>query len=102
VTADFSKSAALDQHLAAAIAEFSPRKDQTMARGLRRLKTLSETLVASVDAKAELAADALQKSHDEAVGAVDSIVATIGGEFKSAAADVKDMLNQISNDPTGK
>jgi hypothetical protein len=100
VTADLSKSAALNGFLQDAIAEFSPpAKDKTMSRGLRRLKSLSETLVASVDAKAELAADALQKSHDEAVGAVDSIVATIGGEFKSAAADVKDMLNQITNEP---
>ena len=97
MTADLTKSAALDKHLSDAIVEFSP-KEQNMARGLRRLKNLSETLMASVDAKAEKAADELQKAHDEAAGAVDNIIATIGGEFKAAAADVKDMLNQISNE----
>ena len=98
MTADLSKSAALDKHLQDAIAEFSPKKDQTMSRGLRRLKSLSETLIASVEAEADKAATELQQAHDEAVAAAKSISTTIGGEFKTAAADVKDMLNQISNE----
>ncbi len=97
MTADLTSSAALDQHLQTAIAEFSPRKEQAMPRGLRRLKTLTEQLMASVDAEADKAADELQKTHDEAVEATKSVVAAVGGEFKSATADMKDMLNQISN-----
>jgi len=69
-----------------------------MSRGLRRLKSLTETLMASIDVEADKAASELQKAHDEAVDAAKNVVATIGGEFKSATADIKDMLNQTSNE----
>jgi len=98
VTADLTKSAVLDKHLQDAIAEFSPKKDQTMSRGLRRLKSLTETLMASIDTEADKAASELQKAHDEAIDAAKNVVATVGGEFKSATADIKDMLNQTSNE----
>jgi hypothetical protein len=101
VTAD--ASAALDKHLSEAIAEFSPTpgpgqaKDKTMSRGLLRLKGLTEKLMQSVETAADKAAAELQKDHDEAIGAVESIGQHVGGSFKAATAEVKDMLNQITN-----
>jgi hypothetical protein len=86
----------LDRHLAGAIKEFAPPKGPAM-KGLRRLKNLSETLMASLDAEAEKVADELQKKHDDAVDATRKIRDHIGGEFKAAADEVTDMLNQITN-----
>lgn len=88
---------ALDRHLEAAISEFSPTKGKTMSNGLKRLKSFSETLRASLDAEADKAAVALQAAHDEAVQAAHDVRDKIGGEFKSAASEVQDMLNQITN-----
>ena len=100
MTAD-QKSAELDAFLKEAIAEFSPTSDQTkdrpMARGLLRLKNLTESLMASVDAEAEKVAASLQRDHDEAVAATRSVGEVVGGAFKAATSDVKDMLNQITN-----
>ncbi|MBR1150093.1 hypothetical protein [Bradyrhizobium sp. JYMT SZCCT0428] len=102
MTADLGTSAALDRHLKDAIAELSPKKEQaTMARGLLRLKNLTESLMQSVDAAAEKAAIELQKDHDEAITAVESVSSHVGGAFKAATSEVNDMLNQISNgDPS--
>lgn len=88
---------ALDRYLEEAISDLAPPKGPTMSKGLRRLKNLSETLMSSLDAEADKAAAELQASHDEAVQATKAIRDHIGGEFKSAAKDVKDMLNQITN-----
>lgn len=92
----------LDRHLSEAIRDFGPPKGPIMSKGLRRLKNLSESLMASVDAEADKAADELQKVHDEAVDTVRGVRDHIGGEFRNAASDLKDMLNQITNgDPNG-
>ena len=109
MTADLSRSAALDRHLSEAIAEFSTEpgavpgqaKGKTMSRGLRRLKGLTESLLASLDDEADKVADELQQDHAAALDAVKGIKTTVGGEFKSAAADARDLLNQISNEAAG-
>lgn len=92
----------LDRHLAEAITDFGSPKGPTMAKGLRRLKNLSESLMASLDAEADKVADELQKVHDDAVQAARDVRDHIGGEFKSAASDLKDMLSQVTNgEPNG-
>jgi hypothetical protein len=53
--------------------------------------------MASVDAEAEMVASELQRDHDEAVAAARSVGESVGGAFKAATSDVKDMLNQITN-----
>lgn len=87
----------LDRHLKQAIRDFAPPKGPTMSKGLRRLKNLSESLIASLDAEADKVAAELQKDHDTAVQATRSVRDHIGGEFKAAANEVQDMLNQITN-----
>jgi hypothetical protein len=89
----------LDQHLAAAIEEFSKPQDFSAAkkesepkmRGMRRLASLTEGLMDKVDQVADQAADEVQAATDYALDAV--------GKFKDQAADIRrtadDILSQL-------
>jgi hypothetical protein len=90
----------LDDHLAAAIAEFTPPKEgPPKMRGMQRLAFLTQDLVKNMDAEADKVADEIQEAHDRAQAAIGKFRAH-GADIRKVADDIEAALGQITNSPT--
>ncbi|MFT4115414.1 hypothetical protein [Bradyrhizobium sp.] len=90
----------LDEHLVAAISEFSaPTEDPPKMRGMQRLAFLTQDLVKNMDAEADKVADEIQEAHDRAQAAIGKFRAH-GKDIRKVADDIEAALGQITNSPT--
>lgn len=89
----------LDQHLAAAISEFSPsRGSKPVMSGMQRLANLTESVVKLIDARADEAADRIAAAQVRAEAAIKKFDEHAAG-IERTAAEIEAALGQISNGP---
>lgn len=93
-----STSQRLDEHLTSAIAEFTLERPKIM-RGMQRLANLAPTIMASLDAKADVVADKLVAQQAKAVAAIDQYDG-LANSLGQVADTITAALGQITNDPT--
>lgn len=99
--ADFPKNApnaAVFRPARVAVAE-KPKERPKLMRGMQRLANLAPTIMASLDAKADVVADNLvaqQARAESAIEQYDGLAQSLG----KVADEVTAALGQITNDPT--